>query len=75
MRAIRSMRLCLGLSIHKFFIIDLFGYLSISQEKGRSLDEVSQFLEIANERSLLLLRGGCALNLICYKRNKYWLTR
>ena len=22
-----------------------------------------------------MLRGGCALNLICYKRNKYWLTR
>ena len=36
---------------------------------------MSQFLEITSERSLLLLRGGCALNLICFKRNRYWLTR
>ena len=45
------------------------------KKEGRSLDEFSKYLQAANERSLLLLRGGCALNLICYKKNKYWLTR
>ena len=58
--------------LHLLIYLDIFQFL---KKEGRSLDEVSQFLEIANERSLLLLRGGCALNLICYKRNKYWLTR
>ena len=58
--------------LHLLIYLDVFQFL---KKEGRSLDEVSQFLEIANERSLLLLRGGCALNLICYKRNKYWLTR
>ena len=58
--------------LHLLIYLDIFQFLN---KEGRSLDEVSQFLEIANERSLLLLRGGCALNLICYKRNKYWLTR
>ena len=58
--------------LHLLIYLDIFKFL---KKEGRSLDEVSQFLEIANERSLLLLRGGCALNLICYKRNKYWLTR
>ena len=58
--------------LHLLIYFDIFQFL---KKEGRSLDEVSQFLEIANERSLLLLRGGCALNLICYKRNKYWLTR
>tara|TARA_Y100001968_G_C19415340_1_gene748688 strand:+ start:1066 stop:2196 length:1131 start_codon:yes stop_codon:yes gene_type:complete len=58
--------------LHLLIYLDIFQFL---KKEGRSLDEVSQFLEITNERSLLLLRGGCALNLICYKRNKYWLTR
>ena len=58
--------------LHLLINLGIFQFL---KKEGRSLDEVSQFLEIANERSLLLLRGGCALNLICYKRNKYWLTR
>ena len=58
--------------LHLLIYLDIFQFL---KTEGRSLDEVSKFLEIANERSLLLLRGGCALNLICYKRNKYWLTR
>ena len=58
--------------LHLLIYLDVFQFL---KKEGRSLDEVSQFLEIANERSLLLLRGGCALKLICYKRNKYWLTR
>ena len=58
--------------LHLLIYLDIFQFL---KKEGRSLDEVSQFLEITNERSLLLLRGGCALNLICYKRKKYWLTR
>ena len=58
--------------LHLFINLGVFHFL---KKEGRTLDEVSQFLEIANERSLLLLRAGCALNLICYKRNKYWLTR
>ena len=58
--------------LHLLINLGIFQFL---KKEGRSLDEVSQFLEIANERSLLLLRGGCALNLICHKRNKYWLTR
>ena len=58
--------------LHLLIYLDIFKFL---KKEGRSLNEVSQFLEIENERSLLLLRGGCALNLICYKRNKYWLTR
>ncbi len=58
--------------LHLLINLGLFQFL---KKEGRSLDEISQFLEIANERSLLLLRGGCSLNLICYKRNKYWLTR
>ena len=58
--------------LHLLINLGVFQFL---KKEGRSLKEVSQFLELANERSLLLLRGGCALNLICYKRNKYWLTR
>ncbi len=58
--------------LHLLINLGVFQFL---KKEGRSLEEVSQFLELANERSLLLLRGGCALNLICYKRNKYWLTR
>ena len=58
--------------LHLLINLGIFQFL---KKEGRSLEEVSQFLELANERSLLLLRGGCALNLICYKRNKYWLTR
>ena len=58
--------------LHLLIYFDIFQFL---KKEGRSLDEVSQFLEIANEKSLLLMRGGCALNLICYKRNRYWLTR
>ena len=58
--------------LHLLISLGIFQFL---KKEGKSLDEVSQFLEIANERSLLLLRGGCALNLIYYKRNKYWLTR
>ena len=58
--------------LHLLISLGIFQFL---KKGGRSLDEVSQFLEIANKRSLLLLRGGCALNLICFKRNKYWLTR
>ena len=58
--------------LHLLISLGIFQFL---KKEGRSLDEMSQFLEIANERSLLLLRGGCALNLICFKRNKYWLTR
>ena len=58
--------------LHLLINLGVFQFL---KKEGRSLEEVGQFLELANERSLLLLRGGCALNLICYKRNKYWLTR
>ena len=58
--------------LHLLINLGVFQFL---KKQGRSLEEVSQFLELANDRSLLLLRGGCALNLVCYKRNKYWLTR
>ena len=58
--------------LHLLISLGIFQFL---KKEGRSLDEVSQFLEITSERSLLLLRGGCALNLICFKRNRYWLTR
>ena len=58
--------------LHLLINLGIFQFL---KKEGRSLDEVSEYLQVANERSLLLLRGGCALNLICYKRNKYWLTR
>ena len=58
--------------LHLLINLGVFQFL---KKEGRSLEEVSQFLELTKERSLLLLRGGCALNLICYKRNKYWLTR
>ena len=58
--------------LHLLINLKIFQFL---KKEGRSLDEVSQYLEVANERSLLLLRGGCALNLICYTKNKYWLTR
>ena len=58
--------------LHLLINLNIFQFL---KKEGRSLDEVSKYLQAANERSLLLLRGGCALNLICYKRNKYWLTR
>ena len=58
--------------LHLLISLGIFQFL---RKEGRSLDEVSQFLEITSERSLLLLRGGCALNLICFKRNRYWLTR
>jgi demethylspheroidene O-methyltransferase len=58
--------------LHLLINLGVFQFL---KKEGRSLEEVGQFLELANERSLLLLRGGCALNLICCKRNKYWLTR
>ncbi len=58
--------------LHLLITLDIFQFL---KKEGRSLDEVSEYLQVANERSLLLLRGGCALNLICHKRNKYWLTR
>ena len=58
--------------LHLLISLKIFQFL---KKEGRSLDEVSQYLEVANERSLLLLRGGCALNLICYTKNKYWLTR
>ena len=58
--------------LHLLISLGVFQFL---KKEGRSLDEMSQFLEIANEKSLLLLRGGCALNLICLKGNKYWLTR
>ena len=59
-------------------ILHLLINLSVLQflkKQGRSLEDVSKYLQVANDRSLLLLRGGCALNLIYYKRNKYWLTR
>ena len=58
--------------LHLLINLNIFQFL---KKEGRSLDEVSKYLQAANERSLLLLRGGCALNLICYKKNKYWLTR
>ena len=58
--------------LHLLINLGIFKFL---KKEGRSLEEVSQFLDIANERSLLLLRGACALNLIYFKRNKYWLTR
>ena len=58
--------------LHLLINLNIFQFL---KKEGRSLDEVSEYLQVANERSLLLLRGGCALNLICHKRNKYWLTR
>ena len=58
--------------LHLLINLDIFQFL---KKEGRSLDEVSKYLQVANERSLLLLRGACALNLICHKRNKYWLTR
>ena len=47
--------------LHLLISLGIFQFL---KKEGRSLNEVSQFLEIANEKSLLLLRGGCALNLI-----------
>jgi|TARA_X000000950_G_scaffold73594_1_gene91624 demethylspheroidene O-methyltransferase len=58
--------------LHLLITLNIFLFL---KKEGRSLDEVSEYLQVTNERSLLLLRGGCALNLICHKRNKYWLTR
>jgi hypothetical protein len=58
--------------LHLLVNLGVFQFL---KKEGRSLDEVSQYLEISNKRSLVLLRGGCALKLICYKRDKYWLTR
>ena len=58
--------------LHLLINLNIFQFL---KKEGRSLDEVSEYLQVANERSLLLLRGGCALNLIYHKRNKYWLTR
>ncbi|MDC3169865.1 methyltransferase [Paracoccaceae bacterium] len=58
--------------LHLLINLGIFQFL---KKEGRSLDEVSEYLQVANERSLLLLRGGCALKLICHKRNKYWLTR
>ena len=58
--------------LHLLINLNIFQFL---KKEGRSLAEVSDYLQVANERSLLLLRGGCALNLICHKRNKYWLTR
>ena len=54
--------------LHLLINLNIFQFL---KKEGRSLDEVSKYLQAANERSLLLLRGGCALNLICYKKNKY----
>ena len=51
--------------LHLLISMGIFQFL---KNKGRSLEEVSQFLKIANERSLLLLRGGCALNFLSYKR-------
>ena len=54
--------------LHLLVNLGVFQFL---KKEGRSLDEVSQYLEISNKRSLVLLRGGCALKLICYKRDKY----
>ena len=58
--------------LHLLINLSVFQFL---KKQGRSLEDVSKYLQVANDRSLLLLRGGCALNLIYYKRNKYWLTR
>ena len=58
--------------LHSLVELDVLQYL---KSNGRSLTELSDFTKIDEDRTLVLLRGACALKLIYYKNNSYWLSR
>ena len=58
--------------LHSLVELDVLQYL---KSNGRSLAELSSFTKMDEDRTLVLLRGACALKLIYYKNNSYWLSR
>jgi len=58
--------------LHSLVELEILKYL---RSGGKSLSELSDFLMMSEDRTVILLRGACALKLICYRKSSYWLTR
>ncbi len=58
--------------LHSLVELDILQYL---KSGGRSLSELSNFTKIEEDKTLTLLRSACALKLIYFKNNSYWLSR
>ena len=58
--------------LHSLVELNVLEYL---KSGGRSLAEISDFTEMDEDKTLVLLRGACALKLIYYKNKCYWLGR
>jgi demethylspheroidene O-methyltransferase len=58
--------------LHSIVELDLLKYL---MSGGKSISEISRFVDISEDRLRILLRGACALKLISHSKNRYWLSR